>query len=300
MKKVTLSKQKYTIVTKNSSFKLACWNFNQHVRQYGLAKTNVPYFSAAIMTISKVIALSVLKKVYDPQRHGVENVSDSACRQEFQKMKFDIMNYKAVATLATETQGDGVDVLYAAIVALLDETKKYINNTNDIKHFDIVKTPLVKKELSKRVYIRLNDSKAYRHRHTTVLQECFRAVRRFIGDSKNVAIPQNGYSYIDMYDTETLDIYYYRCNKYADIGGYDTNGAYTVSAKDVRDINDIISLLNLTDKQLQILKLRLSGYGYKAIATYLGITHNAVINTTKKIQAKWNKLNGINCKGLQG
>ena len=300
MKKVTLSKQKYTMVAKNSSFKLACWNFNQHIRQYGLTKTNVPYFSAAIMTIGKVIALSVLRKVYDPQRHGAENVSDSACKQEFQRMKIDIVHYKAIATLATEIQGEGVDILNTAIVALLDETKKYINDTNDIGYFDIVKTPLVKKELSKKVYIRLNDSKAYRYRRTTVLQECFRAVRRFIGDSKNMAILQNGYSYIDMYDTETLDIYYYRCNKYADIGGYDTNGAYTVSAKDVRDINDIISLLNLTDKQLQILKLRLSGYGYKAIATYLGITHNAVINTTKKIQAKWNKLNGINCKGLQG
>ena len=79
--------------------------------------------------------------------------------------------------------------------------------------------------------------------------------------------------------------------KYADLGGYacDFNKActlYSADAQTVEDTDELISRMNLTKKQAQVLSLRQSGYGYKAIATYLGVTQRAVAKTVEAIQKK--------------
>lgn len=48
----------------------------------------------------------------------------------------------------------------------------------------------------------------------------------------------------------------------------------------------MIECLSLTQKQSVILQLRLSGYGFKAISTYLGITSDAARSTMKGVQKK--------------
>lgn len=48
----------------------------------------------------------------------------------------------------------------------------------------------------------------------------------------------------------------------------------------------MIECLSLTQKQSVILHLRLSGYGFKAISTYLGITSEAARSTMKGVQKK--------------
>ena len=44
--------------------------------------------------------------------------------------------------------------------------------------------------------------------------------------------------------------------------------------------------MELTDRQAQILRLRMQGKGYKAIATYLGVTQRAIAKTVAQIQSK--------------
>lgn len=131
---------------------------------------------------------------------------------------------------------------------------------------------------------------------TTPIREIYKAVRRSINTSRAMATdPRNGYSYIESMatDPETgeTETVYRRLTKYADLGGYacDFNGActlYSVDAETVRDTDTLIESMNLTKKQAQVLALRQSGYGYKAIATYLGVTQRAVAKTVEAIQKK--------------
>ena len=131
---------------------------------------------------------------------------------------------------------------------------------------------------------------------TTPIQEIYKAVRRAIEQSRATqADPRNGYTYLaDLAtdpDSDTTETIYRRLPKYADLGGYatDFNGActfYTADPETVNDYDNILERLNLTAKQAKVLALRQSGYGYKAIATYLGVTQRAVAKTVKAIQVK--------------
>ena len=143
------------------------------------------------------------------------------------------------------------------------------------------------RRLSKKVYIRETDSAAYSDEYTTAAREVFRAVRAAVAESRAVQIdPRNGYSYIEDLTADGLDTIYYRLSRYADLGGYDNNGLYTADKETARDYNDLLTALNLTARQAEIVRLRMQGKGYKAIATYLGVSYQAVQNTLAKVQKK--------------
>ena len=68
------------------------------------------------------------------------------------------------------------------------------------------------------------------------------------------------------------------------------DGAYTADLETAQATETLVSSLELTDRQATILKLRLQGYGYKAIATYLGISQRGVAKHCALMQTKWNEL----------
>ena len=61
---------------------------------------------------------------------------------------------------------------------------------------------------------------------------------------------------------------------------------YSAYISTAQNIDQMIECLSLTQKQSVILHLRLSGYGFKAISTYLGITSEAARSTMKGVQKK--------------
>ena len=75
-------------------------------------------------------------------------------------------------------------------------------------------------------------------------------------------------------------------HKHADLGGYNCDGNYTADRQTVEDYETTIARLDLTDRQAQVLRLRMQGKGYKAIATYLGVTQRAIAKTVGQIQTK--------------
>lgn len=147
-------------------------------------------------------------------------------------------------------------------------------------------TPYTTRRLSRRVYIRTEDSRAYRDETTTPIQEVYRAVRQAVQDSRATQTdPRNGYTYIE--DSENgLETIYYRLHKYADLGGYNCDGNYTADRQTVEDYETTVARLDLTDRQAQVLRLRMQGKGYKAIATYLGVTQRAIAKTVEQVQKK--------------
>lgn len=279
--------------------------------------TTTTAYNDALTALATAVAYSVLKKCIDTSynatlvdiRHELTkdvNTLNTIDRCGLNAIRLtyndngdliqDIVNNdykKALDTLTRQTLGDGLDLVNTAIVAILSETKKQIARDGAV---DLEK-PYTIRRLKKKVWIKSADSvNGWETVETSPIREIYKAVRRAIDMSRAAATdPRNGYSYIEdlATDPESGDIatIYKRLSKYADLGGYacDFNGAntlYSVDAQTVEDTDTIIAKLDLTKKQAQVLNLRQSGYGYKAIATYLGVTQRAVAKTVAAIQKK--------------
>lgn len=281
----------------------------------------------SLMELATAVAYSVLAKVIDPQRKVANNrnaVSNSGVNPALVALRRGIAHDRAtlantahnadkatkatytadgdpvtevvdkeaeaaLADLLEEALSDGLDLVQEAAAAILEEAVK-VNGREFARHVDRIlwlDTPYTVRRLSKRVYIRREESAAYREEETTPMQEVYRVVRRAIADSRAMQTdPRNGYSYIEEMTDDGLDTIYFRLKKYADLGGYDCDGNYTVDRQSVEDVETIISSLNLTTRQAQILSLRMQGYGIKATASYLGVSHQAIAKTIKQVQEK--------------
>lgn len=202
----------------------------------------------------------------------------------------------ALTELSRLTLGDGVDLVHDAVVAIMDETARQTQNGEVVD----LERPYTVRRLKKKVWIKSADSiNGWETVETSPIREIYKAVRRAINTSRAAATdPRNGYSYIEDMATdpetgETTDIYR-RLTRFADIGGYatDFNGAYTlysVTPSDVDASDRLLASLNLTKKQAQVLNLKQSGHGNKAIATYLGVTENSVKGAMNEIRRKAKK-----------
>lgn len=277
-------------------------------------------YAEQLATLAKAIAASVINKVTDPQRKAAQTadkVSDSGLNPALVAMKRGLHADNALLTLTAyhadratriawtedgyiitetankesldsvnrlsrETLSDAIDLQQTAVVALLEQAADHASageNWMDI--------PYTVRRLSKKVYIQSSDSASYADVETTPIQEVYRTVRRQIADSRAVQTdPRNGYTYVEMPTAEEVDTIYYRSGRYADIGGYDSMSNYTADFQTVADYEDILRRLNLTARQVTIVRLRMQGYGYKAIASYLGITQETVKTTVRRLRDK--------------
>ena len=298
-------------------------DFEQVKRDFETALNSGKDYGPALLDLSTVFAYSVVNKCIDPQRKAAadrDSVSDNGQNPAMIALKrgiaFDrrtLDNTAAAANAATrctlnkdgdpvtetvdrdaaaalaalvgETLSDGIDLVQTAAVALLEQAADHADGPGWLDK------PYTVRRLSRKVYIKETDSAAYRDDTTTPAQEVYRAVRRAVQESRAVQTdPRNGYTYIEDLTLDGLDTIYYRLHKYADLGGYNSDGQYTTDRQAVTDYNAIIERLNLSDRQAVIVRLRMQGRGYKAIASYLGVTFQAVQNAMKKVQAKAEKI----------
>lgn len=294
-------------------------DFEQVKREFETAYANGGDYSAALLDLSAAVAYSVINKCIDPQRKTAadrETVSDNGHNPALLEVKRGIAadrrtldNTRTLADRATrigynaegdavtetadkaaeyglsviirETLSDGIDLVQTAATALLEQAAEHATTAGWLDNAYSVR------RLSRRVYIRMEDSAAYRDEQTTPIQEVYRVVRKAVQDSRAVQTdPRNGYSYIEELTADGLDTIYHRLQKYADLGGHDCNGFYTADRQTAADYEAIMERLNLSDRQAVILRLRMQGKGNKAIATYLGVTPQAVQNALAKVQRK--------------
>ena len=304
-------------------------NFDGLKRAWETAHATGNDNGAELMELSAAIARSVIRKCVDPQRKAAadrETVSDSGYNPAMMQLRTGItadlatldktrraaaaatrVTYnadgdmltetadadaeRALNVLVTESLSDGVDLVQTAALALLEQAADHAGASGWLD------APYTVRRLSRRVYVRSEDSAAYRDEETTPMREAYRAVRRAVQDSRAVQIdPRNGYTYLEDC-ADGLEAIYIRLHKYADLGGYDCDGRYTADRQTVEDYYEIVKRLNLTDRQAVIVRMRTQGHGNKAIASYLGVTYQAVQNTLTKIQKKAREI-GLNPDGF--
>ena len=197
---------------------------------------------------------------------------------------------KAIEKLLDESLSDGYDLLNTAVISILSETQKITDLSGDF-----METPYNIRRLKRKVYIKNIDSKGgYETVSTTPIQEVYKAVRREIENSRTIQ-SINKYVYISELisddESEIETEIYRRLPKYSDLAyyAYDFNSKptnITVDNESVYTVETLIEKMNLTTKQAKVLQLRQSGYGYKAIATYLGVTDSNVKGQIAEIKRK--------------
>lgn len=210
---------------------------------------------------------------------------------ELVKTVIDKELHNATTALCSQSLSDAMDLVHTAIVAILSETAKVKDLTADF-----MEIPYTVRRLKSKVYIKeANSVGGYEDTTTTAIQEVYKAIRRDIENSRAAQVASNKYTYLETIvtdrDSDTIDTAYRRLPKYSGLAYEvtDFNGkvtAITADSATVDKIDKLVGNMNLTAKQAKILDLRLSGYGYKAIATYLGITQRAVAKTVEAIRKK--------------
>lgn len=314
--------------------------FVKLLRAYEHATATGADTAAPLYALATACALSVLRKVIDPQRQTAtdrETVSNSglspalvAIRRgifadldtlekltaahnaayslqynaagDLVQVVVDKAAEKAAAALQSETLSDGLDLVNAAVVAILEQTAEHATAAPGW-----MEQPYTLRRLSRRVLIRADDAAKWEEVETSPIREVYRAIRREVQNSRAMQTdPRNGYSYIedtaadpDSTATETI---YRRLHKWADLGGYtmtghfdphgnaSRGGLYTADAQTAADYASTLAALNLTERQATIVKLRMSGYGNTAIATYLGVTPRCIEITVSRLREKCEKI----------
>lgn len=288
--------------------------------------SNSEKFTAVATDLATAVAFSVLRKCLDPQAKSgkpsnsgcnpqldevkrsiyrdtntLKNI-DYSCKKAFvtvynedgdRQTKTADKDYRyAYNKLTQQTLGDGLDLVNTAIVSLLDECTK-VDTTAE----NFLETVYTVRRLKKKVWIKVEDSvNGWETVETSPIREVYKAVRREVANNRSLNIdPSNGYMYLedlarDEGSNEETTIYR-RLNKFSDLAGNvtDFNGAVkfeTVDSASVTDYDTMVEKLELTTRQAQILQLRMSGYGYIAIGTYLGVNEKSVRDVLKTVQKK--------------
>lgn len=245
--------------------------------------------------------LDEVKRSIYRDKNTLANI-DYSCKQAFatvynedgdRQTKTKDSDYRyAYNKLSQQTLGDGLDLVHVAMVALLDESEKadrtkenYLENTYGVRR------------LKKKVWIKSEDSvNGWETVETSPIKEVYKAVRREVANNRSLNIdPSNGYLYLEDLATDEESneetTIYRRLNKFSDLAGNvtDFNGAVkfeTVDANSVTDYDAMVEELELTARQTKIVELRMGGYGYVAIATYLGVNEKSVRDVLKTVQKK--------------
>lgn len=297
------------------------------MRAYENAHASGADTTAPLYALATAAALSVVRKCIDPQRQTAttrETVSNSGLSTALTAVRRDIVAdlaylekltaahnaayvlrfnadgdivqevadkaaEKAAAALQGDSLGDGLDLVNAAVVAILEQTEAHASGAGWME------TTYTMRRLSRKVVIRSEQSAKWENVETSPIREVYRAIRREVQNSRAMQTdPRNGYLYIEDVtadpESDKTETIYRRLQKWADLGGYTHTGEYTADEQTAADYESVLSALNLTDRQAQIVRLRMSGYGYMAIGTYLGVTQNAVYNALKKVRDKCEKI----------
>lgn len=264
----------------------------ENVGGYVTETSNVKTDSAKVI---RELKRTLAKDLHDLNRlqYATENATELQYNPEgeLQRVIVDSDLNKASKKLASQTfSGDGLDLVNTAIVTILNETAK-----TDLSPL-FMETPYSVRRLKKKVYIKdISSLGGYETVETTPIQEVYKAIRREIQANRTMQVANSKYTYIaDVLkdtETDTETAVYKRLPKYSGLAyeQTDINGKVTAITSDIVSTEKaemLITSLNLTTKQAKVLELRLSGYGQKAIATYMGVSKQAVQCTLKAIQEK--------------
>ena len=205
-----------------------------------------------------------------------------------EKRKVDKDFDRRITNTVKSTYGDGADLVQTAVIAIIEQTKEQRERESG-QPIDLER-PYTVRRIKSKVWIKDADTVGgWETVETSPIREIYREIRRAIQKSASVQVASSVYTYIEDIATDdesgTEERIYRRCDKYADVGT-ETEYGYSADEHTAETIADIRRKLGLTDRQDMVCALRECGYGYKAIATRLGVSQRAVAKTVEQIRKK--------------
>lgn len=243
-------------------------SFEQLKRDFEIAYSNGEDFSDLLYALAKALVSACTNKCIQ---------TDYVHQQEYWNLKGEI-EADYLASISDSTNNiediafcDGIDLIQEAVCILLELA---LTHGPDLGWMD---RPYTKRSIASRVRIKEADTEGYHEETTTPLQECYRAIRCAINNYQNSHSTHGSLS-LDSLDSSQLDALYIACSKYTEQGKSANISKW--------DYEDLLHALNLTSRQERILTLRMQGYGYQAIATYLGVSKSTVTRTLDRLKDK--------------
>lgn len=242
-------------------------SFEELKRDFEIAYSNGEEYTELLYTLAKAIVSSCAKKC---------SQMDSAHQPEYQDLVIQIeVDYVASISDKADIENiafcDGIDLIQEAVCLLLEQATAHGSDIGWLDRSYTIRT------IASRALIKEPDTEGYHEETTTPLQECYRAIRRTINNYQNSHSAHGNLS-LDSLDSAQLDALYIDCSKYTD-----PNKTSDIAKW---DYEDLLHALNLTARQERIITLRMQGYGYQAIATYLGISKSTVTRTLDRLKDK--------------
>lgn len=217
---------------------------------------------SANLTNGESLVLTSFLKSFNPCDNGrlMENMKKALLRDLYNIENRVNMDDKE--SNFSDTLSDGMDIMQECILSILEGVQSAIEN--GAIDGNILEMKQEKTVQNMKVVIKDKESKAFlKDIETNIQRETFRRARRCVENNQRID-KRNMYIYLDaILEDESGECYTYynRLAKYIDIE----------TEQEKIDFDELVNVLKFSKQQLEILELRMCGYGAKAIATYKGV-----------------------------
>ena len=194
---------------------------------------------------------------------------------------------KAIIKFLHQCDGDGVDLIGDAWIAILEESNK-----EDYFSSGWMTRPYKTRKLKYKVYTKSGNKTAeWQTEETTHIQQIFKAIRRSIEAQRAIKSASEKYIYLDRIETDAeteTEVKVYDRYNALDIGSEtcDCAAVYTADAETVYSIDNAIGKMNLTKRQAEVLALALKGKGDTEIADLLHVKKQTIRDIKNAIATK--------------
>lgn len=278
--------------------------------------------AAAVYALARAMARAVLRKCIDPQRKtapirlavsdngynpvmldmldGIQRDADLLSRtvyavEQSVRHALDKDGYyiedtgdaelsAACAAICAERLTDGSDMVQACALAILEWARRA--QAAGVAHW--LRAPITVRRLGRHVLHRLTDKADVVEQDSTPIQEIFRAGRREVELHRSARYaPGQSCVYVQLSgDDAAGDALYYRCGRWLDVGGEQSDGQYTAGLEQVWEYYATLERLDLTPRQREVIELRVRGYSDSEIGRYLSTSRQAVERTAARVADK--------------
>lgn len=253
----------------------------------------------ACLRCSCIVSIGVLKKM---RQHSGGNEYTT-----FSRMIADISAFLKTGNCI---DGDGIQLVFSAYEEFTNQLEMCVKSGKITEHaFNILhpfetasdsfntylfSTFCAEKHeipyISSRVKIYNSESASVEMKMFSPYQLASRKLRKYVNSHVCPDVRRQKAVYLDGMTETEIDGITYTERLYYEIDIAENNAPTEKTLETCKTISDYIAEMQLTDSQKEVLKLRLQGYGYRAIATYRGTSPQAVLNMLNKIAQKARKI----------
>lgn len=279
------------------------WNADKGVLDLGYLKSSAEYHDLSYQ-ISVALTYSVMRKVIDVSDDDVVRQLRGMLYRDKVYLDNDIIKtVVSGGTKSSVTISDAFDLVQDAQLTLWDGIKQLAEYDGNLLTENFLEKKFKRTVLNLRVHIKEFDpNKAVKEEETSLIQECFRTIRRSIDAKGGIKSASMKYTYIDI-DAAECDGLISSC-EFNDGGslaalaktsgriGYIRLPAYsaevftspaafresqaTASNADVLRIVELKKAMGLDDTLDELVNLKMAGFGYKKLAQYFHLSVSTI------------------------